>query len=406
MSGLKADNIAFDEFEHDLHEALGHLYDPVYRPTGTLRAILNLDLDQTTRSMRAVVVRAIEELRPEASVPNTARVKRVYDTLYSRYVQNLSQEETSERLGITSRHLRRGMPEVLHALALYLWERRDQRENHTALDNNTVSHVGWRSQVKEELASLNDSTASSVASVSEIANSAVGLVSSLATRRGIQIVASVPPRLVAAIHPVAMRQVLITAIGQLIQIMISGQITLHAAKEGATIRFDIIGEPAYAMEAPDNSFIVEILDAQDGAISIEHSDRQIHYSITVRSADRTILVVDDNMDLAHLYYRYALGTPYNIIHVAQGQRTLDMVETYKPAAIVLDVMLPDIDGWLLLSHLHENPATRSLPVIVCSVVREEELARALGAFSYLQKPVQRQQFLTALQDALSQVEAA
>jgi CheY-like chemotaxis protein len=405
MSGQKADIISFEGFEHDLHEALSHLYDPIYRPTSALRKVLNTDAEQGSKNQRASIIRAIEELSPEASVPVNARVKRVYETLIYRYVQNLSQEETAERLGITSRHLRRGMPEVLHALALYLWEKHDRGENQGAVDDAASARSGWQSQVKEELASLNDSTASSVASVSEIANSALGLVTSLASRREVQLVASLQPGLVAAIHPVALRQVLITAIGQLIQIMSSGQITIRTAKEGVNIRFDITGEPAQTSVSLDKSFILEILDAHDGTIAIEHGDNQIHYIIDVRSAAQTILVVDDNFDLAHLYHQYALGTPYNIIHVAQGLRTLDMVETYKPAAIVLDVMLPDIDGWLLLSHLHEDPSTCAVPVIVCSVVREEELARALGARLYLQKPVQRNQFLTALNDVLNQVEA-
>jgi len=58
--------------------------------------------------------------------------------------------------------------------------------------------------------------------------------------------------------------------------------------------------------------------------------------------------------------------------------------------------LPDIDGWELLTNLREHPATRSLPVIVCSVVREEELALALGAARYVPKPVRRQEFIQAL----------
>ena len=66
--------------------------------------------------------------------------------------------------------------------------------------------------------------------------------------------------------------------------------------------------------------------------------------------------------------------------------------------IVLDVMLPDpaIDGWELLAQLHEHPETRSIPVIICSVIRERQLALSLGAASYLPKPVRRKDFIEAL----------
>jgi CheY-like chemotaxis protein len=76
------------------------------------------------------------------------------------------------------------------------------------------------------------------------------------------------------------------------------------------------------------------------------------------------------------------------------------VEDHRPAIIVLDVMLPDIDGWQLLTHLHEHPLTRSTPVIVCSVVKEEALALALGATIFLAKPVEPERFVEALDQVL------
>jgi CheY-like chemotaxis protein len=65
-------------------------------------------------------------------------------------------------------------------------------------------------------------------------------------------------------------------------------------------------------------------------------------------------------------------------------------------------MLPDVDGWNLLQDLHQHPATRSIPVIICSVVREETLALSLGAVLYLPKPVSPHQFIQALNQALSE----
>ena len=62
-------------------------------------------------------------------------------------------------------------------------------------------------------------------------------------------------------------------------------------------------------------------------------------------------------------------------------------------------MLPDIDGWALLSHLHENPTTHSVPIIVCSVIQQDELALALGAAICLTKPVWRSDFVRALDRA-------
>jgi len=116
-----------------------------------------------------------------------------------------------------------------------------------------------------------------------------------------------------------------------------------------------------------------------------------------------VLVVDDNEDLVHFYRLCLAGTTYRIVAVGEGRRAFEMIEAKRPDIIVLDLMLPDIDGWELLAQFHEHPLSRSIPIVVCSVVREEDLAFALGATVCITKPVRRRQFTQALDKALSRV---
>ena len=109
-----------------------------------------------------------------------------------------------------------------------------------------------------------------------------------------------------------------------------------------------------------------------------------------------VLVVDDNLDLVHFYKRYVEGTGYEVVHVSQGGDVWSAVERRTPDLIVLDVMLPDINGWQLLHELQQRPATARIPVIICSVINQEALANALGAAAYLAKPVHRQAFIQIL----------
>ena len=68
----------------------------------------------------------------------------------------------------------------------------------------------------------------------------------------------------------------------------------------------------------------------------------------------------------------------------------------RPDLITLDVMMPSMDGWQVLRDLAQNPATQHIPVIVCSVLKEPELAFSLGARAYLKKPVDRLELLATL----------
>jgi CheY-like chemotaxis protein len=96
-------------------------------------------------------------------------------------------------------------------------------------------------------------------------------------------------------------------------------------------------------------------------------------------------------------------TRYDLVHIPEAQHLFQAIEACAPDVIVQDVMLPDADGWKLLAKMHEHPLTRATPIVVCSVIRDEELALALGATRYLAKPVRRKEFLGALDEALSQV---
>ena len=107
-------------------------------------------------------------------------------------------------------------------------------------------------------------------------------------------------------------------------------------------------------------------------------------------------MVDDNQDLVHFFRLYTANTPYHITHLLAGEQLFEQIPTIKPDIIVLDVLLPGRDGWELLSYLRSHAETRSIPVIVCSVVKREALALALGAALYLPKPVRRRQFIQAL----------
>ncbi|MER3439355.1 MAG: hybrid sensor histidine kinase/response regulator, partial [Chloroflexota bacterium] len=94
---------------------------------------------------------------------------------------------------------------------------------------------------------------------------------------------------------------------------------------------------------------------------------------------QTILTIDDNPDLARLFDLYLQGTSYQVIRAKTAQSALRLAEKHRPDVVTLDVMMPFQDGWEIFRQLRENPLTRSIPIVVCSILPERELALALGA---------------------------
>jgi CheY-like chemotaxis protein len=109
-----------------------------------------------------------------------------------------------------------------------------------------------------------------------------------------------------------------------------------------------------------------------------------------------VLVIEDNADTLRLFQRYLSGTRYPFIGASDPEQAVALAEKLDPRIIVLDVMLPGIDGWELLGRLREHPSIRGTPVMVCTILPQQQLATTLGAAGFLRKPFTQAELLSAL----------
>jgi len=238
--------------------------------------------------------------------------------------------------------------------------------------------------------------------VGEVIAGVLDLADALAPGRDFEVdVKYVQPGLVAAVHPAVLRQAVIASVRRMVKDAAAETVSLYAGLEDGNVKITVRGTIASASVLPDLDLTDGML-LQEGMSAEWTVDRaQAFLWIEAPSIGRTtVLVVDDNPDMARFFRRATEGTSYRIVHIARGRQLFETVEATAPDIIVLDVMLPDIDGWQLLMRLRENAATRSTPVIVCTVVREEELALSLGAASFLPKPVRPPELIEALDQVL------
>ena len=104
---------------------------------------------------------------------------------------------------------------------------------------------------------------------------------------------------------------------------------------------------------------------------------------------RKILIVDDD-PAVHDVLRITLAKEgYRLLHAYDGTEALDLVRKHRPDVITLDVMMPRVDGWSVLSELKSDPDLASIPVIMVTIVDERTMGYSLGASEYMTKPVDR-----------------
>ncbi len=103
--------------------------------------------------------------------------------------------------------------------------------------------------------------------------------------------------------------------------------------------------------------------------------------------DNAILIVDDDPNARALLSRFVSREGFAVRTAADGESGLELARAVRPRAILLDVMMPHMDGWAVLSKLKEDPQTADIPVIMETIVHEKGLAFSLGAEDYLTKPI-------------------
>ena len=110
----------------------------------------------------------------------------------------------------------------------------------------------------------------------------------------------------------------------------------------------------------------------------------------------TVLVIDDEAEACEIIGRFLQKDGFTVVTAGSGEEGLRLAHDIQPAAITLDVMMPDMDGWSVLRALKADPRLREVPVIMVTMVDDKTRGYSLGATDYLTKPVDRELLLHML----------
>jgi CheY-like chemotaxis protein len=167
--------------------------------------------------------------------------------------------------------------------------------------------------------------------------------------------------------------------------MMGGDITVHSLPgEGSafTIRIPAIAPSAAVPEAPKQAAPVRTEAELDTMLKVAPGHK--------------VLVVDDDEEAREIIERFLQKDGFEVMTAASGEEGLRIAHRIKPAAITLDVMMPDMDGWSVLRALQADPDLRDIPVVIVSMVEDKTKGYSLGATDYLTKPVNREQLLKVM----------
>ena len=160
--------------------------------------------------------------------------------------------------------------------------------------------------------------------------------------------------------------------------MMGGDITVESqAGAGTTFAFEL---PALVVPLAEPAAVKEDKSASAAAVPNR----------------RTILIIDDDPDAADLMARALERAGFSTIRASKGGEGIVMAQQQQPDAITLDVMMPGMDGWSVLSVLKSDPLTAKIPVVMVTMLQDRQLGYTLGAADFLTKPVDSEKLRTVL----------
>lgn len=352
-------------------------------------------------ALQRLLLETMEAMREKPG----ARAERHYDVLYYRYQEQLNQEEVAFQLGVSIRQLRREQNNAIELMADQLWAHFEPASGHTLhegqLRPTTVNGLG---EIQKEAARLRHELRTGPSQVEVELQKALTDANPLAQRYQVTLQVGAPAAsTLTPVPPPVLRQAILVLLTAIIPRAGGKTLVVSPAMSTGELRFVFHVRGATAEWARHEEFlasvrtVAQLLAPFHGGVILQAGEPATVALTTPAIASTPILVIDDNPDARQLFRRYVEQTRFRVITTGDGREAIALAQAQRVEGLILDIMMPDLDGWDLLSQWRHHPATRHIPVAVCTILPQKELAQVLGAALFIQKPVGQEDFLQALE---------
>ena len=406
MTGQHEDSVHREEEATDrglgllpvaIRDVLAHFYDRAYLMGRPLVRSLGAHFGPgaAVERLRGLLLDMIEELRPAGDLPETDPAWRPYLTLHGRYILGQDFPELEQQMGLGMRQLQREQHRGVEALAIALSARVPGIERQLP---PPAQMPRPESVLKQEISRAVDQYQSFDAYAQ--LGRALEAIHPLMERHGVRLHQLGES---GALHvlgsPTLFRQLLVAALSFVTRAAGVDVLAVGLRRDQDKVVFSVSTGRLAAGELDDLPRTLRALaEAQGAEMQVLEGDDswRLDLRVGIGSQERTVVLVEDNTDLAAMLSRYLGHHGYRLITVTEGAEAVATATRVTPSAIVLDVMLRGVDGWELLQSIKAHPTLAKIPVVICSVLDEAELASALGADAYLRKPIMPAQLLECL----------
>jgi len=396
------DQQTFNSLFRDL---VSRIYDRVAIENHPLAAHFTITPDPKVRRAEAIqrlILGEIEHLRPDGQEPlkevdrGQSPEWRPYLILSKRYVDAQDPTDIARSLFIGDRQFRRDHSRALQALSARIWDGYFSQEP----DDGNAEHAEKDEQQDFELHPEQ-------LDLREVIEGVLSLTSRRIASEHVQLNVELPTTPLALFTDrVVLRQIFLSLLNYVLHLRGKHEITLKAGGDASHV-FSLIFEAdeqwsSIQSDEQDTLEFVRKLSLRLPARLEEFYPEagcaglaEIRLEF-IASKPKSVLMVDDQPATLKMFQRYLSGTSLDITGLSDPSLAVESARQLQPNLILLDVMMPRIDGWEVLQALQLDPQTKTIPIIVCSAWGEPELARSLGATEFLKKPVIQKDLLAAL----------